>query len=83
MSEKILILKNKLVQPSKRTNHGHFCTRKHVEEKQPCMARMGCSPSAQFTGKYNNNICTRKHVKKTTNIIYNKERKKKKNRNKK
>ena len=40
------------------------------------MARMCCSPSAKFTGKYNNNICTRKHVKKTTNIIYNKEGKK-------
>ena len=51
----------------------YYKTRK---EKQPRMTRMACSPSTQFTGKYNNNICTRKHVKKTTNIIYNKEGKK-------
>ena len=30
------------------------CNRKHVEEKQPRMARMSCSPSIQFSGKYNN-----------------------------
>ena len=67
---KILILKKKLVQPSKHTNHEHFCTRKQVEEKQPHMAHVCCSPSTQFTGKYNNNICTRKHVKNIIHTIY-------------
>ena len=27
--------KNKLVEPSKRANHGQFCTRKHVEKNNP------------------------------------------------
>ena len=64
------MLKNKLVQASKHTNHGQFCTRKHVEEEEKRMGRMCCSPSAQFTSKYNNNICTRKHVKNTSHTIY-------------
>ena len=53
---KFLILKNKLVQPSKRTKQYNIVLEKHVEEKQPRMTRMRCSPSAQFTGKYNNSF---------------------------
>ena len=55
MTENILDLKNRLVEPKnpqKNQNHVQFCIREQVE-KQPHMI---CSTSIQFTGKYSNNF---------------------------
>ena len=70
---KSLHLKNKSFQPRNAQNNKktlrilYYKTRR---EKQPRMTRMTYSPWTQFTGKYNNNICTRKHVKNTSHTIY-------------